>query len=270
MAKIKLPIPLDYRFELLTKRLSSLKYSPESLEKFLSSNKQGSLLYFDGTQVLAESFENWLKENQEKNKLSEEDDLEKLLSEFNGADEGEIEGVSVSSITLPPSGQNGAGGGSGKRTDGAASEKSKRNIGLVAEMKVFEKLSSKYKNVLWMSKNASKIPNTHPGYNPDGDDGLGYDIEYFDENDNKFFVEVKGKSDNYGSFEISKNEIEKALQEKEFYKLLFVTDALDNSKRKINDLGNLFLLENGEDFFANKNFTVISKSFEIRFKLNNL
>ena len=117
-----------------------------------------------------------------------------------------------------------------------------------------------------MSKYASKIHKTHPGYNPEGRDGLGCDIEYLDEDGNKFYVEVKGKGDNYEAFEISKNEINKANKEKEFYKIIFVTNTLSNTQRKMRDLGNLFMLDNGEDFLANNNFTAIYNNFEIRFK----
>ncbi|MEK0338449.1 MAG: DUF3883 domain-containing protein, partial [Nitrosopumilus sp.] len=95
---------------------------------------------------------------------------------------------------------------------------------------------------------------------------LGYDIEYFDSEGNKYFVEVKGKTDNYELFEISKNEIDKAHQEKEFYKIIFVTQTLNNSQRRIRDLGNIFTLEDGEDFFANTKFTAIYRNFEIRFQ----
>ena len=131
---------------------------------------------------------------------------------------------------------------------------------------ISDKLRTLYDNVIWVSKNSSKIYKTHPGYNPEGQDGLGYDIEYLDFEWNKYYIEVKGKMDNFGSFDISKNEIDKAHEEQYYYKIYFVTDTLDNNKRKIKDLGNLFLLENGEDFFINKRFTPVYKNFEIRFQ----
>jgi hypothetical protein len=133
-------------------------------------------------------------------------------------------------------------------------------------MVVYEKLKTVYDNVNWVSKFASKVHKTHPGYNPEGQDGLGYDIEYFDIDGNKYLVEVKGRTDSYDSFEISKNEVDKAHQEKQFYKIFFVTQTMNNSQRRIRDLGNLFMLEDGQDFFANRKFKAIYRNFEIRFQ----
>jgi hypothetical protein len=88
----------------------------------------------------------------------------------------------------------------------------------------------------------AKFYKTHEGYNPEGQDGLGYDIEYFDREGNKIFVEVKGRADSYDTFEISKNEIDKAHQSKQFYKIFFVTQTMNNSQRRIRDLGNMCAL----------------------------
>jgi hypothetical protein len=254
------------QYNLLTSELKSISYTPEQLERFLADNKRRSLLYFNEIQFLVDRFVDWLKENEARNKSGIENELADLLSEFSNSNSAEIESVNVKSVNLPATGQGSATGSSGTRFDGSSGERNKKNIGIVAEMLVFKKLREKYKHVSWVSKNASKIPKNRLGYNPEGDDSLGYDIEYLDDEGNKFFVEVKGRADSTDSFEITKNEIEKAHQAKEFYKVIFVTNTMDKSSRRIRDLGNLFLLENGEDFFTNNKFTAIYKSFEIRFQ----
>ncbi|MGC9460397.1 DUF3883 domain-containing protein, partial [Vibrio genomosp. F10] len=160
----------------------------------------------------------------------------------------------------------GTGGHGGGRFDGGGNAQAKENIGIVAEKVVYEYLKSKYKTVNWVSKFAAKAPKEHPGFNPEGHDGHGYDIDYIDKNGNKIYVEVKGKSDNSLTFEISKNEVDRALEEKSQFKLIFVTNVMDNKNRKIRDLGNIFSIRDDEDFFKNSNFTAVYKSFGIRFK----
>ena len=178
----------------------------------------------------------------------------------------DIEEVTTQEVDVPSSNGTASGGGSGRRFDGAANDQFKKRLGLVAEMVVYEKLKTIYDNVTWVSKYASKIYKTHEGYNPEGQDGLGYDIEYLDKDGNQFFVEVKGRADGYDIFEISRNEIDKAHQKKEFYKILFVTQTMNNTQRRIRDLGNLFMLEDGQDFFANRKFKALYRNFEIRFE----
>jgi Protein NO VEIN, C-terminal len=246
-------------------KIASIQYTTEELDTFLAENKRRSLLYFDETKILSETFRQWLQENKKRNKSKQQDSLLDVLTEISNSNETEIEVVSVSSVNLPTNEHPGGTWDGGRRIDGSAGDNKKHNIGLVAEMIVFKELKDSYKDVLWVSKNASKIYKSHEGYNPEGDDSLGYDIEYLDEEGNKFFVEVKGKSDSADSFEVSRKEIEKAQNAKEFYKVIFVTNTMDKSKRRIRDLGNIFLLDKGEDFLRNRKFKAIYKSFEIRF-----
>lgn len=254
-------------YGLLKSKLTSVEFTIDNLESFLTENKRRSLLYFNEVDFLADNFKKWIKQHAERNKpTADEEDLEEFLSEFSNQIGSDIEEVSTNEVETPISGSGGSGGGSGRRFDGGANDQNKKLIGLVAEMVVYEKLKTLYDNVNWVSKLASKVHKTHPGYNPEGQDGLGYDIEYFDEEGNKYFVEVKGKVDNYDTFEISRNEVEKAHREKEFYKIIFVTQTMNNSQRRIRDLGNLFMLDDEEDFLANRKFTAIYRNFEIRFQ----
>jgi hypothetical protein len=254
-------------FKLLKSKLASVKYSKENIENYFASNKNRSLLYFNNTEHLTNRFIDWLRQNGKQHKPTIEDDLTDFLKEFSSSENVGIETVKTNQVEITNSNnKNPNKGGKGSRFDGSVGDQSKKQIGLIAEMVVYKELISIYRNVIWISKYASKIPKDHIGYNPEGQDGLGYDIEYLDTNGNKFFVEVKGKSDNYESFEISKNEINKAHEEGEYFKIMFVSETMNVAKRRIRDLGNLFLLENGEDFFSNRKFTAIYKNFEIRFQ----
>jgi hypothetical protein len=252
---------------LLKIKITSIRFSNDSLQSFLAENKRRSLLYFDHIDTIFSSFSTWLKRNEGGDIPTDNDaDIESFLNAFSNSSTTQIEILSTNSIEVPASKAGAFGGGNGRRFDGGAGDQNKKRIGLVAEMLVFDKLKEQFSNTIWVSKFASKVHKTHCGYNPEGQDGLGYDIEYLDAEGNKYYVEVKGKADSYDVFEISKNEIEKANQEKEFYKFIFVTQTMNNTQRRILDLGNILLLDQGEDFFSNRKFTALYKNFEIRFK----
>ncbi|WP_139418884.1 DUF3883 domain-containing protein [Chryseobacterium mulctrae] len=251
-------------FIILENEIISTGLNTKNLDLFLSDNSKRSLLYFTKTQKLISLFKDWLRVN-ENDESKNDSELEDYLKSFCNPDGLHIESISTSEIDNQiNAGKNG--NTSGNRFDGSINDQIKITIGLVAEMVVYDKLKSLYKTVNWVSKFASKIYKTHHGYNPEGQDGLGYDIEYLDDDGNKFYVEVKGKSDSFESFEITRKEIEKAQIAKEYYKILFVTDTLSNSQRRIKDLGNLFAFEIGEDILSNKKFKAIYKNFEIRFQ----
>lgn len=253
--------------KLLKISLTSFKFTDGNLDTFLAENKRRSLLYFNEIDFLSKNFKDWSKQFAERNKpLDAEEDLENILSVFSNQTGTIIEEISTNEVDGSTSSGGSSGGNSGGRFDGAANDQNKKLIGFVAEMVVYEKLKTLHENVTWVSKYASKVYKTHPGYNPEGQDGLGYDIEYLDNVGNKYFVEVKGKADSYDSFEISKHEIDKAHHEHEFYKILFVTQTMNNIQRRIRNLGNLFMLDDGEDFFANSKFKAIYRNFEIRFQ----
>ncbi|MDQ8013384.1 MAG: DUF3883 domain-containing protein [Flavobacterium nitrogenifigens] len=248
-------------------KLNENECKNENLDIFFAENKRRSLMYFNEIESLSKIFKDWFGEFEEKNKpTGDESDLENFLSEFSNQTTADIEEVRTHEIDVPMSSGSSNASGNGRRYDGGANDLYKKRIGLVAEMIVYEKLKTLYQNVNWVSKYASKIYKTHQGYNPEGQDGLGHDIEYTDNEDNKIFVEVKGRWDNSDAFEITNKELEKAYKEQDNYRIFYVTHVLDNSKRKIKDLGNIFLLEEGEDFFSNRKFKAVYRNFEIRFK----
>ena len=84
----------------------------------------------------------------------------------------DIENISTFQVDSSPSNSGSSGGGNGKRFDGGANDHNKQNIGLIAELSVYNKLAELYETVTWVSKYASKLPIRHPGYNPEGQDGL--------------------------------------------------------------------------------------------------
>ncbi|HCE4530484.1 TPA: DUF3883 domain-containing protein [Vibrio parahaemolyticus] len=243
----------------------NLTFNSEEQGSFLSINSRRSLIYFNNIPPLIPQFKKYLSDKRESDQSNFGGDGFSDL--FNSVGDGastafeEVETAGVEHPTNPNTG-----GNCGGRYDGGGNAGAKINIGVIAEKIVYENLKSKYKIVHWVSKFAAKIPKDHPGFNPEGHDGLGYDIDYIDENGSKVFVEVKGKSDNSLTFEISKNEVDKALAEKSQYKLIFVTNVMDDKNRKIRDLGNIFSIRDDEDFFKNSSFTAVYKSFGIRFK----
>ena len=104
------------------------------------------------------------------------------------------------------------------------------------------------------------------GINPEGEDGLGYDIEYTDENGVKYYIEVKSKINEKKSFTITQNEINKALETQERYMIVFVSNALDNQNREYINLGNIFLFDEGEDFINNSRFRAVNDEYKILFE----
>ena len=126
---------------------------------------------------------------------------------------------------------------------------------------MYQILRKDHPSAKWVSRNAYKA-----GVNPEGEDGLGYDIEYVDEIGNKIYIEVKARASQEKSFEISQNEIRKALEARENFRIIFVSNTLDNELRSYRNLGNIFLFDEGEDFMNNKRFRAINEEYRIIFQ----
>jgi hypothetical protein len=80
--------------------------------------------------------------------------------------------------------------------------------------------------------------------NPEGRAGLGYDIEYIDENGNRRFVEVKASKTSDIVFYMSDNEFDFAIKHITEYIIYFVTEVF-SKKPKILLIDNVF---KGNDF----------------------
>ena len=96
---------------------------------------------------------------------------------------------------------------------------------------VYKDLKAKFPRVDWVSEYAKQA-----GVNADGRDGYGYDITYWDKDNQQYFVEVKStksKSDSsIISFHMSKNEYEVAIEKGKYYKIFYVT-RIGKEKPKI-------------------------------------
>ncbi len=256
--------------ETLISLLSGTDYSQEELTLFIEDEKRQSLLYFNHSKRLATEMKQWLVRQRENTPDKEQLLLpEQVAMKYANQNKPAIEYITPSHVPEKTSAGRKYGTGNGSvKYDGQKSNQQKQTIGMVAEMVVYEKLSEdqNIENVKWVSKYAACIEPAHSGYNPYGTDGLGYDIEYTDKEGNKYFVEVKGKVDSVNCFEITIQEIGKAKLKKEFYHIIFVTNTLNKELRRIKNLGNPFIFEEGEDLLNNKRFSAVTKSYEIRFE----
>lgn len=251
--------------------LSGTDYSQEELNLFIDDGKRQSLLYFNHSKLLVTEMKQWLVK-QRKNSSNKEQLLlpEQVAMKYANQKKPAIEHITPSHVPpkTPSTNRRYETGNGFNKYDGQKNNQQKQTIGMVAEMVVYEKLleDPNIENVKWVSKYAARIEPAHSGYNPYGTDGLGYDIEYIDKTGNKYFVEVKGKADSVNCFEITVPEIEKAKLEKEYFYIIFVTNTLNEESRRIKNLRNLFIFEEGEDLLNNKRFSAVTKSYEIRFE----
>ncbi|HZY82978.1 MAG TPA: DUF3883 domain-containing protein [Cyclobacteriaceae bacterium] len=264
--KIKATIDLKNYFvrnlSAFKKAIGNVSHSDPDVDLFFSDYKRRSLMYFGHVEALVADFRAWLELKQTKTRIS-------LPSSENPNEtlNGEIPDVIISSADMERKPSNVLQRkGAGRRFDGSANDELKSKIGMISERLVFELLSKKYRSVKWVSKNASKVDYNHLGFNPEGDDSLGYDLFYIDENQFKFYVEVKGRADNSNSFEITRRELDFGSANAEFYKVILVNYALDDRNRRFRNLGCLFKYKDGEDFFNNTKFLANYRTFEIQFK----
>lgn len=111
-----------------------------------------------------------------------------------------------------------------------SSMRHKQNAGLSAEYEAYKSLKKKYgeNNVKWLSSNAEEYKIISQGQ---GNDSLGYDMQYKDENDIIKYVEVKNatpETNSSYSFIISANEIQCWETNKDNYEIALV-DKKSNS-----------------------------------------
>lgn len=136
--------------------------------------------------------------------------------------------------------------------------------GLAGEIAVYEKLCEIHSKdkVSWLSLNAEKEGEIPQGQ---GDDSLGYDMKYIDENGVEFFVEVKASNLPNIEFFMSKNELDFALSKAKYYELWFV--HLQGEKQaKITNLGTIFDFKDGENLHNNSQFIIKTENCKISVK----
>lgn len=159
------------------------------------------------------------------------------------------------------------GGSNGTRHGGAYDGKTsiaKETDGFIAESKVYNTLLAMIKgngSVEWVSGNGWKAQKAiHV------DDSCGYDMKYIDENGRQHYVEVKGTSSENLEFILTKNEFNFAQSHKEQYELWFVF-IKDGKAGTPHELGNIFMFNDGEDFFNNQVFSVEYHQFMLKAKI---
>ena len=143
--------------------------------------------------------------------------------------------------------------------------KTKEENGFIAESKVYHTLRARIGSkgsVVWVSGNGYRA-----NENKGGDDSLGYDIWYSDENGKKHYVEVKGSTSENVEFVLTKNELESAELYAEEYEIWYVR-IVDKQPTVPYELGNLLLLGEEETFFNNSKFAVENSEFRIRATVN--
>ena len=141
-----------------------------------------------------------------------------------------------------------------KITTGHTSPKNLEQIGLNGEKIVYEMLKKQYSSIKWVSENAKIL-----GINPEGRSGLGYDIEYVDENGNRIYIEVKASKTSEVVFYMSQNEFDFAIKHIPEYKIYYVSEVL-SKKPKILILDNVFK----DNDFNSKNYALdMKKEYKI-------
>lgn len=205
-----------------------------------------------------------LKQSETSSNVSETIDYVALNADIASQTDG-----STVSPKLAASDVNGGsnGGSNGTRHGGAYDGKTsiaKETDGFIAESKVYNTLLAMIKgngSVEWVSGNGWKAQKAIQV-----DDSCGYDMKYIDENGHQHYVEVKGTSSENLEFILTKNEFNFAQSHKEQYELWFVF-IKDGKAGTPYELGNIFMFNDGEDFFNNQVFSVEYHQFMLKAKI---
>lgn len=239
------------------KKEASFLYS--ELQGKYTSEKLDLYLLFDRLEELKPKEEEKDKSEPEKPKktaeqiLAEAKDLAKE-PEYQG--EVETEGIDDKKQKSTRTGHKfGSGNKTGNIND------NKEIIGLAGEIAVYETLTQKYSTVEWLSENAVKYGLPHTG-----DDSLGYDLIYINDQNEKIMVEVKATTGDQIEFDFSNNEFSTALEDPDHYEVFFVFFR-SNEKPKVLNLGTLFKFDNeNESPFNNSKFSIQYDKYIIKAK----
>ena len=172
----------------------------------------------------------------------------------------EIQGIETEKTPSNNHNRHGQHGGQ-RKSPKHISEKRKKQIGFVGEVIVYEQLKKIYgeASVSWDSGYAKEA-----NVNPKGDDMNHYDIRY-KKNDDYYYVEVKSTTTDSLEFEISELEFEFGKNKKKNYEIFIVTNVEDKN-RKIKNIGNPFVFEDGESLMNCQRFSVLNDTFTIKMK----
>lgn len=259
------------------KAAQKMSFTSENLRVFLDYSKNMSLLYFGQYDELLNRFETEYKSEEGQNGTGEnksqktinlnddeteydEDDYHSLMDNIDNDLSGNDYEMDKHDPEKPDEkrtkGTKRVGGGGGVRQNNT------KEIGFIGEYYIYQSLVRKYlkKKVRWVSEYA-KIAEI----NPEGKDGLGYDLMYIDNNGQAHYVEVKSTNTENLSFSISPTEVRFGEQHKESYEIILVLNVCSKD-REYKNLGNIFKYDEDESFNNNSKFSVENEGFRIRFK----
>lgn len=201
---------------------SNLK-STYYIDEFLSIPANMSLMYYAEFDELNKAYEILLA-----SKGNDEEGIE-------GNNDIVIEPAIIRPNTTPLHQDVSKNGKSGKRRTGFTPPKNHERIGFKGEKYVYEMLNKHYLTTKWVSENA-KVAEV----NPEGQAGLGYDIEYIGEEGERRYVEVKASNANDLVFYLSDNEYDFAIKHTSEYAIYFVSEVFSKNP-KILILDNVFI-----------------------------
>lgn len=234
----------------------------ESLINLYPQEKLDLYLLFDRLEELQQENDKpkiEIKENQKKTLQEIIEEAKKLASNPEYDPNAQTEKVEFNS---KPSGKHGHHKfGSGKKTSNLNDIREEN--GLAGEIAVYETLKKNYSTTVWVSENATKYGIPHSG-----DDSLGYDISYINENNEQMKVEVKATTGDEIEFDFSNNELATALEDPNHYEVFFVFLKKEGRPNtRVLNLGKLFKFDNeNETPFSNSKFTIQYDKYVIRAK----
>jgi hypothetical protein len=250
----------------------------KDISEFLNDTENKNLLFFGEYDELIKRFENKYKPDETKEgddgttkketiKLNDkdaefdEDDYQSLMNNIDddlNDNEYDIDEHDPEKPIDKPNGGGTGGGGGG----GGARKNNTKEIGFIGEYYVYQSLVKKYsKNkVFWVSEYAKTA-----NINPEGKDGLGYDLRYIDDKGQTHYVEVKATNTDYLSFPISSAEVRFGEKHNDNYEIILVINICSQN-RDFKNLGNIFKYDEDESFNNNSKFSVENDGFRIRFE----
>ena len=243
------------------------------VREYLDVSTTRDLLYFGQVAAVHNAYEEWAapqRRNDDGPGTTEGEEEDELSDYYTNPEDIFAGEMNTQPRVSAPNATGSAGSGSSgyQRSSGAANSLMQDETGRIAEMRVYDWLTTHYEIVSWVSFNAKTIGPKHPGFNPNGNDSLGYDLTYWDTDiEQEVRVEVKGTTGSGGAFFISRNEIKVAGEANYPYKLLYVTNVRDNEQARIHDLGNPFP-EGETSLFVNQRFTASWEKMMISFQLS--
>lgn len=199
----------------------------EFVNDFLNDYSNHSLMIYNETKELDRRYNVLLNEHKQKEETSQDFDFKANIPTNLGI--GKITKSSEKNISKDKDHKQKRVSYGFKKQDLA--QDSREEIGALGEKYVYEELLKEYKYVKWKSENSP---------NPDGTAGLGYDIEYADENGNLKYVEVKTTKRKNGNMEffMSETEYNFAIEHFDSFSIWYV--FLSGEEIRIRKFDNLF------------------------------